>query len=276
MMGLQIVWASLSFGSYGLTTWINSLFEQVHLQNIYFNAVLFALSNLLGNLMTAWLLDSWGRQTMLTGSLLLASVALGVFGYAAAAMEPSVGSYRDTLIVTAACTFQAFTIAAWNTIDVVTAEVFPTTVRSTALGLCAATGRLAAMLAQIVNSALIAEPTRLLLTSSMSLAIGAIVPYCCIPDRTGQSVMDQVEDGSNRSSGSSSSSTDEGDHYCDTTTTTTMESHKLVSEPKGLEGIACTHNPPLLQQQQQQEEGGSSPATPHLRHVLPSVQGQYA
>ena len=192
MIGLQIVWGSLSFGSYGLTTWINRLFEKVHLSNIYFNAVLFALSNLPGNLLTAYLLDSWGRQLMLTTSLLAASVSLAAFGYVAAAVDEN-STQRDVLIVIAACSFQAFTIAAWNTIDVLTAEVFPTTVRSTAMGLCGATGRLAAMLAQIVNGALIAQPARLLATSALSLALGAIVPRFLIEDRTGMVILDQIE-----------------------------------------------------------------------------------
>ena len=193
MVGLQIVWGSLSFGSYGLATWINSLFEQVHLQNIYFNAILFALSNLPGNLSTAYFLDSLGRQNMLTGSLLAASISLGTFGFAAAMDEDT--EHRDVVIVAAACAFQAFTIAAWNTIDVLTAEVFPTSVRSTAMGLCAATGRLAAMFAQVVNGALIAQPARLLATSALSLAIGATVPHCLIPDRTGMAVLDRAADG---------------------------------------------------------------------------------
>ena len=197
MLGLQIVWASLSFGSYGLTTWINSIFTQVHLHDVYFNAFLFALSNLPGNLLSAYLLDTWGRTTMLTGSLLAASASLAVFGYAASAMSQS--PHRDFYIVSAACAFQAFTIAAWNTIDVWTAEVFPTAVRSTALGLCAATGRLAAMAAQIVNGALIAQPARLLVTSAVSLAVGAFVPCCWIPDWTGRSVLDQVEDSTSES-----------------------------------------------------------------------------
>eukprot|EP00977_Amphora_coffeiformis_P023145 scaffold12240_cov170-Amphora_coffeaeformis.AAC.9 len=191
MIGLQIVWGSLSFGSYGLATWINSLFEQVHLQDIYFNAILFALSNLPGNLLTAYFLDSWGRRSMLTASLLAASASLGVFGYAAGMMDETEPGH-DVLIVAAACSFQAFTIAAWNTIDVLTAEVFPTTVRSTAMGLCAGTGRLAAMLAQVVNGALIAQPARLLVTGAISLAVGATVPRCLIPDRTGMVMLDRV------------------------------------------------------------------------------------
>ena len=47
---LQMLWLSLSFGSYGITTWINSLFVAVHLQNLYLNSFLFALATLPGNI----------------------------------------------------------------------------------------------------------------------------------------------------------------------------------------------------------------------------------
>lgn len=189
--GLQIVWFSLSFGSYGLTTWINRLFEQVHLHNVYFNALLFALSNLPGNILTAYFLDKWGRQFMLTGSMVAASLSLLAFAYVAAADATTI-QHREGIIVTAACAFQAFTIAAWNTIDVMTAEAFPTTVRSTGVGLCAATGRVAAMLAQVVNGYTVAQPARLLSIAATALGIGAFVPRLLIPDRTGLVVLDQV------------------------------------------------------------------------------------
>jgi MFS family permease len=69
---LQMVWFSLSFGSYGLLTWINTLFVAVHLEDVYFNAFLFALSNLPGNILTALLMDRVKRSTMLVGSILCA------------------------------------------------------------------------------------------------------------------------------------------------------------------------------------------------------------
>jgi hypothetical protein len=47
---LQTLWFSLSFGTYGIATWINSLFVAVHLQNLFLNSFLFALANLPGNI----------------------------------------------------------------------------------------------------------------------------------------------------------------------------------------------------------------------------------
>jgi VNT family MFS transporter (synaptic vesicle glycoprotein 2) len=183
---LQMVWFSLSFGSYGLLTWINTLFVQVHLKNVYFNALLFAFSNLPGNLITAIWMDRIGRSAMLIASVLAAATSLLSFAWYASVLH-------STGIIVSACSFQCFTIAAWNTIDCMTSELFPTTVRSTGLGVCAASGRIGAMVAQFVNGALIAKPVRLLLVASMTLILGAMTP-CLLPnaDMTGKPVQDDL------------------------------------------------------------------------------------
>ena len=202
---LQMVWFSLSFGSYGLATWINTLFVEVHLENVYFNALLFALSNLPGNLISGAWMDSWGRSNMLIGSILAAALSLLAFAWYA-----NQGSSTDSVsqdgeeaqqhslntfgIVFSACAFQAFSIVAWNTIDCMSSELFPTTVRSTGMGVCAATGRIGAMLAQLVNGFLVANPVRLLLVASFTLLLGSTTP-AWLPaesDLTGQPVHDDV------------------------------------------------------------------------------------
>ena len=184
---LQMVWFSLSFGSYGLVTWINTLFVEVHLKNVYFNALLFAASNLPGNILTAVWMDRVGRSTMLVASVLAAATSLLLFAYCAQILNA-------TGVVASACAFQCFTIAAWNVIDTLSSELFPTTVRSTGMGVCAASGRVGAMLAQFVNGALVGNPVRLLLVASATLVLGAMTP-CLLPngDITGQPVQDEVD-----------------------------------------------------------------------------------
>jgi VNT family MFS transporter (synaptic vesicle glycoprotein 2) len=185
---LQMVWFSLSFGSYGLVTWINTLFVELHLKNVYFNALLFAASNLPGNLITAILLDKVGRGKLLTGSVIAAATSLLTFAASAFTLN-------GFGVVASACAFQCFTIAAWNTIDVMTSELFPTTVRSSGMGMCAASGRVGAMVAQFVNGALIADPVRLLLVASVTLLLGALTPSL-LPgggDMTGKPVHDFVD-----------------------------------------------------------------------------------
>lgn len=183
---LQMVWFSLSFGSYGLITWINRIFVEVHLQNVYFNALLFAVSNLPGNIITAFWMDRAGRSSLLVGSVCLSAASLLFFAW-------SVNISSSTGIVICACAFQCFTVAAWNVIDTLSSELFPTTVRSTGMGVCAASGRIGAMVAQLVNGALVEKPSRLLIVASTTLLLGATTPYL-LPnaDITGEPVQDEV------------------------------------------------------------------------------------
>lgn len=207
---LQIIWFSLSFGSYGLLTWINTLFEKVHLRNIYFNALLFSLSNLPGNILSAFFMDTVGRSRLLSGSILIAAMSLISFAYEASMEDGNDDDSTKTdrrnatadngdddsvrsnkmLIVISACVFQCFTISAWNAIDVITSELFPTSVRATGMGVCAATGRIGAMLAQFINGYLVSHPTRLLLVAAGTLTLGSIIPAWLPDDQTGRSVQD--------------------------------------------------------------------------------------
>jgi MFS family permease len=228
---LQVVWFSLSFGSYGLYTWINKLFVAVHLENVYFNALLFALSNLPGNLLSAYFLDRVGRARLLIASIMASALSLMSFAYMVfqnSAAEPNDTAINaapppisTTWIVVSACAFQCFTIMSWNAIDVLTTELFPTAVRTTGTGLCAACGRVGAMLAQIVNGALIANPAALLVVAATTLLIGAVAPTLLPDDKTGLPVSDTVGSGT-RILGNNSIS------YPYSTAATTGTSHEMT------------------------------------------------
>jgi VNT family MFS transporter (synaptic vesicle glycoprotein 2) len=163
---------------------------------VYFNSLLFSASNLPGNLLSALFMDKVGRASLLTGSIFAASLSLVAFAYVAAhqSSEGDSTPVSTTWIVLAACSFQCFTIASWNTIDVLSSELFPTSVRSTGMGVCAATGRIGAMLAQFVNGALISHPVRLLLTAAGALFLGALTPIFLPADQTGRPVQDYTSD----------------------------------------------------------------------------------
>jgi len=227
-IALQLVWFTLSFGSYGLLTWINIIFVKVHLQNVYYNALLFALSNLPGNILSSLFMDRkmmgiGGRSHLLIGSIILSSISLLFFAIFAIEVnddnnndssgdenENSTNS-SSTGIVISACCFQCFTIMAWNTIDTMTSELFPTLIRSTGLGICAASGRIGALIAQCINGYLIDRPVKLLLVASGTLLLGAITP-CLLPnggDMTGQPVNDNLvgrQTNNNRDNNSNSNS----------------------------------------------------------------------
>ncbi len=190
---LQVIWFSLSFSSYGINTWINTLFNTIHLQNIYFNSFLFALANLPGNIACIFYSDRLGRKRMLTGSLLgaaggLSGFALLVHGSSTAVQNDedheTISNARTSGIVLFACMFQMFSIISWNIIDIITGELFPTCVRSAGMGICTACGRFGAMVAQFVFARLMMagngegdfSSMYILVVAASALLIGAGMP----------------------------------------------------------------------------------------------------
>jgi len=170
---LQVLWFCMSFGS-GLVNWIATIFIKIGLVDVYFAALLFAMANLPGNIATAYLLDRVGRKTVLMSSMLLAALSLLTF---AGTVHFDYGQYRNLNIVLSACFFHAFMVCGWCTISVMTGELFPTTVRNTGLGICTASGRIAAMIVQFVNGSLVETPDVLLIVSSVVILIGALTPF---------------------------------------------------------------------------------------------------
>ena len=199
-LSLQAIWFALSFGSYGILTWINTLFEEIHLENPYFNAMLFALANLPGNIGSALLVDRIGRRNVLFGSAMGGALSLLGFAFVTRNQGSNESSSSHTRhdetvgIVVAACLFQAFVAMAWNTIDTLSSELFPTTVRSTGMGVCAATGRIGALVAQVVNGSLLGHPVALLTIASAFLGVSAVVPFA-LPgrDMSYQPLVDNIQ-----------------------------------------------------------------------------------
>jgi len=217
---LQAIWLCLSFGTYGITTWINTLFVKIHLENIYFNSFLFALANLPGSIISIMYSDRWGRKQMLVGSLIGAALGLGLFAILVYCgdegddngMEDgssqSKSNARTYGIVFSACLFQMFSIISWNAIDILTGELFPTRVRSAGMGVCTACGRFGAMFAQFVNARLMMSgdgkgavaSASVLVVAASTLLMGAGMPFFLERDMALGELKDEIaEEPSNRS-----------------------------------------------------------------------------
>lgn len=83
--------------------------------------------------------------------------------------------FMSLVTLALACGFNACATSAWNALDIISAEVFPSALRSTALGLLASSGRVASMAAQWVNAELIEEGTVImLLVTGGGLIIAAV------------------------------------------------------------------------------------------------------
>ncbi|GLD95802.1 hypothetical protein PINS_up004480 [Pythium insidiosum] len=159
----------LSFGSYGLSTWITKLFQSVGLSNPFANAFLFAGANLPGNLVSLYLVDLVGRKQLLSGAFFSSALCALLFAFN---VEGSAA-----VVVIVSCLFNACTTAAWNAFGVLSAENFPLEVRTTGISLVNCSGRIGAITAQFVNGLLMGDPPHvaaLLLVASTVMVSGGL------------------------------------------------------------------------------------------------------
>ena len=100
----MFIWFTLSFGSYGISTWITVLFEDVGIGNVYASAFIFALANLPGNIVSILYVEQIGRRQLLFYGMLCAGFS--TIGFA-------LGTSVPALVVICATLFNAFSVAGW-------------------------------------------------------------------------------------------------------------------------------------------------------------------
>ncbi|XP_076863063.1 synaptic vesicle glycoprotein 2B [Brachyhypopomus gauderio] len=160
---LLIIFYCISFGYYGLWMWLPEFFKraeeggspcsnmsraQSH-ENVscypvktavYMEGFITAASNLPGNIFTILLMDVVGGKTLLSGSLLVSSVSVFLIY--------EVRTKGQSLLMS--CVFSGVSVISWNALDVVGTELYPTHLRSSALGFFAGVGRVAAIMGNVV------------------------------------------------------------------------------------------------------------------------------
>lgn len=168
-ISLLIVFYCISFGYYGLWMWFPELFKRVEvggspcanvslvsspLHNescypvktaVYMEGFLIAVSNLPGNIFTILMMDSTGGKALLSCSLLVSS--LSVF------LIYLVKTKAHSLLLS--CVFSGVSVIAWNALDVIGTELYPTQLRSSALGFFTGVGRIAAIMGNVVFGKLV-------------------------------------------------------------------------------------------------------------------------
>uniref|UniRef100_A0A3B4Z1G9 Synaptic vesicle glycoprotein 2B-like n=1 Tax=Stegastes partitus TaxID=144197 RepID=A0A3B4Z1G9_9TELE len=182
---LLIIFYCISF-YYGLWMWFPELFDRVEdggspcanvshpspnsnqscypVKTAYMEGFVIAASNLPGNIFTILMMDSTGGKALL-GSLLVSSVSV-FFIYV-------VKTKTHSLVLS--CIFSGVSVIAWNALDVVGTELFPTQL-SSALGFFTGVGRVAAIMGNVVFGKLVdtncAVP--ILLVSALLLTGGLV------------------------------------------------------------------------------------------------------
>ncbi|XP_067941780.1 synaptic vesicle glycoprotein 2C-like [Watersipora subatra] len=193
----------LSFSYYGLTMWFPTLITRMQASNassvcddilpavnktncpigdqhvVYTDTFLQAVSSFPGNLFYLVFIDVIGRR-MITGvSMILTALAVFFIWF--------IHSYTGSIAMS--CVFSAITVVSWNAMSLLSTEIFPTELRSTAKGVQSAMfNRVAAILANVIFGFLVSTHCEVpILLISCLLALGGILTYK-LPDTTNISI----------------------------------------------------------------------------------------
>lgn len=162
---VSFIMFALCFGYYGLWMWLPELFKRMtlyggspcsnhlnktivinetvscHIENsVYMSSFYSSLSNLPGNIFTILFIDKMGRNVITSVSLICSG--LSVFGI------PFIYNEDQGVILTTI--FGGINVITFNSFGCTTTELFPTKLRSTALGVQFVAGRLGAIMGNIL------------------------------------------------------------------------------------------------------------------------------
>ncbi|KAM3939566.1 synaptic vesicle glycoprotein 2C [Leptodactylus fuscus] len=146
---------------------------------IYFVNFLGTLAVLPGNIVSALLMDKIGRLTMLGGSMVLSGISCFFLWFGTS----------ESMMVGMLCVYNGLTISAWNSLDVVTVELYPTDKRSTGFGFLNALCKAAAVLGNLIFGSLVGITKAIpILLASAVLVCGGLVGLR-LPDTRNQVLM---------------------------------------------------------------------------------------
>lgn len=176
----MIIWFTLSFGSYGIGTWISSLFIDVGINNPYSASFIFAMANLPGNIVSFMFIETLGRRKLLSIGMTCAAISALAF-----ALDTS----SQGVVIACAALFNAFSVMGWNSLDALSCESFPTDVRTSGMGVLSSSGRLGAIAAQFVNGSLEKNVPLLLFVTSTCTLCGGLVSWLLPVENTGAALL---------------------------------------------------------------------------------------
>ncbi|KAF4074400.1 hypothetical protein AMELA_G00238990 [Ameiurus melas] len=133
---------------------------------VYFVNFLGTLAVLPGNIVSALLMDKTGRLSMLGFSMIISGISCFFLWFGTS----------EAMMIGMLCLYNGLSISAWNSLDVVTVELFPTDRRGTGFGFCNALCKLAAVLGNLIFGSLVSitKAIPILLASSV-LVCGGLV-----------------------------------------------------------------------------------------------------
>lgn len=139
---LWTLWFFALLGFYGLTTWIGALLQAkgFPVTKSVFYTIMISLAGIPGFLVSAWLVEFWGRRGTLALNLLGGATACYFYGHA---------SDQTQLIIAGLC-MQFCLFGMWSALYAYTPELYPTAVRATGTGFASAVGRIGSLIGPYV------------------------------------------------------------------------------------------------------------------------------
>ncbi len=184
---LGVIWLGLSFGYYGVFTWLRPIFVEqgVAALETYWFLILLALAQLPGYALAAYLLERLGRR---------ATLALFLFASAAASMTFAF-SATPAVVIGASLLLSFSLLGAWGALYAATPEVYPTEVRATGMGVMGAVARAGGIVAAQLGGVLLGLSfTSALGLYALSLGAAAVAALLMREDLRGRALSDRVQD----------------------------------------------------------------------------------
>lgn len=169
---LWIVWFMVVFSYYGMFLWLPSVMvlKGFSLINSFGYVLIMTLAKLPGYFVAAWLIEKWGRKTVL--SLFLLGTAGSALGFGMATSLP--------MLLTAGMLLSFFNLGAWGALYAYSPEQYPTIVRSSGSGMAAGIGRIGGIVGPLLVGHLLGANWSVtgifgIFTASILIAIVAII-----------------------------------------------------------------------------------------------------
>ncbi|KAF7650953.1 hypothetical protein LDENG_00117890 [Lucifuga dentata] len=139
---------------------------------VYFVNFLGTLAVLPGNIVSALLMDKIGRLSMLGGSMVLSGISCFFLWFGTS----------ESMMIFMLCLYNGLSISAWNSLDVVTTELYPTDRRGTGFGFCNAMCKLAAVLGNLIFGSLVGITKVIPILLASSVLVGGGLVGLRLPD----------------------------------------------------------------------------------------------
>lgn len=182
---LWILWFTVVFSYYGMFLWLPSvmMLKGFSLVKSFQYVLIMTLAQLPGYFTAAYFIEKFGRKFVLVLYLILTAFSAVWFGNAS----------TEGMLIAAGICLSFFNLGAWGGMYAYTPELYPTSVRSTGVGLAASFGRVGGIIAPLLVGFLVSRHVAIgsiFLIFFVTIIVGALAVFLLGKETKGQELMD--------------------------------------------------------------------------------------